>query len=205
MLLFNFTPFPILTTERLILRRPVSNDLPEFFKMRTDEQVMKYVGRPRPHSPEELKPLFEKMETGINENTDIAWVIALKSTGEFLGSIGFWRNDPENFRGEIGYMLQSEYFGKGYATEALHAALNYGFSEMKLNTVLAITDPENTFSQKILLKAGFLKEGHIREDFFFEGKFYDSAMYGLLRKDYKLIATELLSLKIKPSVRIFAP
>ena len=184
MLEFNFSPFPTIETERLILREINDDDMPVFFKMRSDEAVMKYVDRPRPKTLEDLKPLMEQFKAGVAENTNLAWAICLKDTGEMIGNIGYWRNEPENHRGEVGYMLMPQFFGKGYASEALAAALNYGFNTMHLNSIKGCVDPENAASIHVLEKAGFVKEAHFREDYMFNGKFKDSGVYCMLRSDW---------------------
>ena len=185
MLEFNFSPFPILHTERLILRKIDDDDLPVFFKMRTDEAVMKYIDRPRPQNIEELKPFMEQIKTGIAENKDLAWAITLKDSPEMIGQIGFWRNEPANHRGEVGYMLRPQYFGKGIASEALAAVLKYGFNKMNFHSIKGGVAPENAASIHVLEKAGFVKEAHFRQDYFFNGQFLDSAIYCLLKADWE--------------------
>jgi ribosomal-protein-alanine N-acetyltransferase len=65
MLEVNFNPFPILTTERLVLRAFTKDDINEMFRMRTDEAIMKYIDRPRPKSIEDTMPFLEKIRTNI--------------------------------------------------------------------------------------------------------------------------------------------
>ena len=87
-------------------------------------------------------------------------------------------------RAEIGYTLVLEHFGKGLMSEALAAILLYGFEEMKLHSVEANLDPDNTKSAQLLTKNGFVKEGHSRENYFYNGKFTDTGSYGLLRSEW---------------------
>ena len=100
--------------------------------------------------------------------------------GEILGIIGFYRLQPENYRAEIGYMLLPEFHGKGIIPEAVNVLIKYGFENLKLHSIEAIIDPENYASEKVLQKCGFVKEAHLREADFWEGKFLDKVIYSLL-------------------------
>ena len=79
-------------------------------------------------------------------------------------------------------MLLSENHGKGIATEALERVMKYGFNEMNLHSMEAVIDPRNRASEKVLLKNGFEKEGHFKENTFFNGEFLDSVIYSKIKK-----------------------
>jgi len=146
----NFTPFPVLETERLILRSTKLSDAESMFFQRSDPQMMKYLDR---------APLAEKA------NPDL-----------MIGDLGFWRIEDWCFRAEIGYGLQTKYQGKGYMAEAMQAVLQYGFEVMNLNSVKANIKPINNGSRAVLKRAGFIKEAYHREDYYYNGKFTDSEL-----------------------------
>jgi ribosomal-protein-alanine N-acetyltransferase len=77
-------------------------------------------------------------------------------------------------------MLLPEYHGRGIITEAIKEALNYGFEIMKLHSVEAIIDPENFASERVLQKSGFVKEAHLKENEYYDGKFLDTVIYSIL-------------------------
>ena len=79
-------------------------------------------------------------------------------------------------------MLLPEYHGKGIVSEAVKEAVNYGFQVMKLHSIEAIIDPDNHASAKVLEKNGFIKEAHLKENEFFDGRFLDSVIYSILNK-----------------------
>ena len=79
-------------------------------------------------------------------------------------------------------MLLPEYHGKGIVSEAVKEAVNYGFQVMKLHSIEAIIDPDNHASAKVLEKNGFIKEAHLKENEFFNGRFLDSVIYSILNK-----------------------
>jgi ribosomal-protein-alanine N-acetyltransferase len=180
MLEVNFNPFPVLSTKRLTLRRLTLNDAPTLFIFRSSEDIMKYIARPRAKSVQDAIELIQRIDTTIDNNEGINWGIILKETNELIGTIGFVRMKKENFRGEIGYMLNTKYHRLGYMNEAMKAVLDYGFNEIKFHSVEAIIDPANIASMSILEKNNFIREAHFKEDFYFEGQFLDSMVYSLL-------------------------
>ena len=184
MLVFNFSPFPNLETNRLNLRRLTSSDVSEILALRSDPEIMKFIPRPLMKTKEEALEFISVMDTNVNNNNVINWAITTKEDDQLIGMIGFYRMKPENYRAEVGYILSPEFHGKGIITEALEKVIQFGFEEMGLNSIEAVIDPENFGSEKVLLKNNFVKEGHFTEHTFFEGKFLDSVFYSLLKKNY---------------------
>ncbi|MEW5675747.1 GNAT family N-acetyltransferase [Flavobacterium enshiense] len=182
MLTFDFSTFPILETERLLLRQIVKDDANEMFMLRSNPEIMKYIPREMPKNLDDAVKHIEFMQ-GLLENCEcINWAICLKEDKKLIGNIGYFRMQPENHRAEIGYMLNSSFHGKGIMQEALDRIINYGFNDMKLHSIEAVTDPENFASWKLLEKNGFIREGHFKEDCYWQGKYLDSFVYSLLNK-----------------------
>lgn len=182
MLEINFTPFPNLETERLYLRRVAKEDVNEIFALRSDKETMKYIPRPLVKTEEEALAHIAMIDEKIETNEGINWAITLKNNSKLIGLIGHYRIKPEHFRAEIGYMLLPEYHGKGIITEAIKETVKYGFEIMKLHSIEAVIDPENLASESVLQKSGFVKEAHLKENEYFEGRFWDSVIYSILNK-----------------------
>ncbi|RYG16933.1 MAG: N-acetyltransferase [Chitinophagaceae bacterium] len=183
MLTFNFNQFPIIHTERLLLREHSINDAGTLFKIRRNIDVMQYIHREQPQTIEEVETLITAINNGFEQRQTIAWVICLKENpSEMIGSIGYWRTNLANYRAEIGYMISPEYWRKGLVSEALRATVDFGFEEMNLHSIHGNIDPSNEASRRILVKHGFVKEGYFKEDHYFNGKFLDSEIYSLLKK-----------------------
>lgn len=180
MLDINFSPFPNLETERLLLRRIDSNDVNEIFVLRSDAETMKYIPRPLVENLGEAQAHIEMINDKIENNEGINWAITLKSNPKLIGIIGHYRIKPEHYRAEIGYMLHPDFHGKGYITEAIEKVVDFGFHQMKLHSIEAIVDPENVASAKVLEKNGFVKEAHLRENEYYNGKFLDTVIYSIL-------------------------
>lgn len=185
MLTINFHPFQNLETGRLLLRRLDANDVDEVFLMRSNPETMKYIPRPLLKTKEEALGHIAMIEDKIVTNTGINWGITIKGSPKIIGIIGNYKISPENHRAEIGYMLLHEFNGKGYITEAIKAVLTYGFEQMDLHSIEAIIDPDNSASERVLQKNGFVKEAHIRENELWDGKFWDTVIYSLLRSNFK--------------------
>lgn len=186
MLNLDFVNFPLLETERLHLRSHQNMDAEVIFNMRQNEQVMQYVDREKPHSITEVKLQIENINEGFTKGDSLAWVITLKENpAQCIGSIGFWRTDYGNHRAEVGYMLHPDFWRKGYCTEALAAVLNYGFKVINLHSIKADINPGNAASRQLLLKHNFKKEAYFKENFYFNGRYLDSEIYGLLNPNHR--------------------
>lgn len=181
---FCFSPFPELSTERLTLNRTMPHDAAQLFRMRNNDEVMRFVERPRPADEADAMHMISHMDDLITRNEAVAWAMREKDKPDMIGVIGYWRTKPEHFRAEVGYMLMPEFWRRGLMKEALNEVLKYGFEKMGLHSVEADINPENIASAALLRNCGFISEAFFRENYFWNGKFYNSEIFGLLEKDY---------------------
>ena len=186
MITTDFNPFPNLETEHLHLRELTMNDAPDFFLMRSDLRVMKYIGRPIAKTVEDAEKIIQVMLDNKNLGDGINWGICMKNTSKVIGNIGYYRMKKEHDRAEVGYLLSADLFRKGIMHEALNAVLDYGFAKMNLHSVEAVINPANEASEKLLLKNNFVREGYFKEEFFWNGVYQDSAVFSLLKKNRKI-------------------
>lgn len=156
MLNLNFTPFPQLITDRLILRQLVKEDANRISWLRSNESVNKFLDRPASFSIEEAKSFIEKIETGIANNQWVYWVITKKDSNDLIGTICFWNISCENSKAEIGYELHPDFQKNGIMQEAMTVVIKYGFDTLKLETITALPELNNIPSIRILLKNNFL-------------------------------------------------
>jgi [ribosomal protein S5]-alanine N-acetyltransferase len=183
MLELNFSPFPEIKTERLLLRRLTDADAPEILFLRSDEGVMKYIDREKAKSLDEAVAFIQMVNANIDKNEAIMWAITLQEKpNTLIGNIGFWRIINQHYRSEIGYMLHPNFWNKGIMKEALLAVTAYGFKKMNLHSIEAHINPGNAASGAVLEKTGFIREAYFKEDYFFKGEFIDTAIYSLLAK-----------------------
>jgi ribosomal-protein-alanine N-acetyltransferase len=184
MLNLNFNPFPILTTQRLVLRQITIKDAAALYALRSNETVMQYIDKPLAKSLADAVELIEKTMDALTYNDGITWAICLADDLTMIGTIGYWKFRKEHYRAEIGYLLLPEYQGKGIMFEAMQTVIRYGFQQLHLHSIEANVNPDNVASIGILEKNGFVREAYYKEDYYFEGKFLDTGVYSLLEPKF---------------------
>jgi len=178
MLHLNFHPFPELKTERLLLRKMTVNDSPELFFLRSDEQVLEFIGKEPAANEDAVKEFIKSINLDVDANQAIMWGIALQENPAILiGNICYWRIQSQHHRAEIGYTLHPGYWRKGIMKEAVLKVMEFGFEEMKLHSIEARISSENFASASILRSTGFVQEGYLKEEFCFRNKFYDTIIF----------------------------
>ncbi len=154
----NFTPFPILTTERLILRCLQVSDDQQLFKLRSNQIVNKYIVRPIQKDIKEIRAFISKIKEGINNNEWIYWVITLKESPKLIGTICLWNFSDKKNIAELGYELDPAFQGKGFMSEATKIIIEFGFQEIELAAIEAYTHKNNNDSTKLLQKYNFKQD-----------------------------------------------
>ena len=179
----NFSPFPEIITERLLLSSIEKDDAPELLLLRSSEKVMEYIDKERTKTLEETAALIKRITDDVINNEGITWKISIKENPEkLIGTIGFWRIIKPHYRAEVGYMLHPDFWKTGLMKEALRAVIDFGFNTIHLHSIEAHINPGNAASAGLLEKLNFVREAYFKEDYFFRGKFLDSAIYSLLNK-----------------------
>ena len=155
MLALNFSPFPVLATERLILRQLEITDCKALFALRSDDSVNKYIDRPKSTSIDDAKQFIKKINHGIGKNEWIYWAITLRNDNQLIGTICLWNISEEYAVAETGYELQPNFQGVGIMQEAFSKIIDYGFQTMKIKTIKAFTHVGNLKSSQLLEKHNF--------------------------------------------------
>jgi RimJ/RimL family protein N-acetyltransferase len=180
-----FTRFPVLTTNRLLLRQIQPGDAEALFATLSDEEAMQFYGHEPHRSLDDSRALIERIQALYTRRESIRWGITLKGKEQVIGSCGFHHFDTGFHRAETGYELNRAFWGQGLMAEAMSAILTYGFTELGLHRVEAIIDIANERSKGLLLKLGFTYEGSLRQRFFFRDQFEDEHFFGLLRDEWQ--------------------
>ena len=182
MLNLNYTPFPHITTERLLLRQLTADDTVDIAILRSDEIVNKYLDRKATTGIDEAKQFINKINTNINNNECFYWAITLKNNNSLIGTICYWNIVPEDDTAEIGYELLPGFQGKGIMQEALSAIIEFGFNGIKLQTILALLTADNEKSIKILEKNNFKRDTVSKYKIAESESFVNMAVYFLQKK-----------------------
>lgn len=113
------------------------------------------------------------------------FAIADKVHNEVIGEIGIHIADGN--KAEMGYWLSEDYWGKGLITEAIAAALRFGFEEVGLNKIFATHFLENPASGKAMIKNGMVKEGELIDHYFYNGSYKSVVQYRLTKAEYEAL------------------
>ena len=153
----SFTPFPILTTERLTLRQLSTDDGQSIFALRSDPEINKYLDRQASKTMEDAISFIKKINDNIEKNISIYWAITLTNSQIFVGTICLFDFSDEKNKCEIGYELLTDFQGQGIMKEAAEKVTGYAFQTMRLQKIEALTHIRNRNSIRFLTKSGFKK------------------------------------------------
>lgn len=189
----NITPKIILTTERLILRTWKVSDIPLMATISTDPLVMEHF--PNTQNLTATQNLVAHINQHYEKYGYALYAVETKDSCEFIGFVGLSHPsfDIPNFTPhgvpivEIGWRLSSQHWGRGYATEAAKAVLNYGFTELNLDEIISFTVIGNSKSRHVMEKIGLHHSD--TDDFDHPNIGEDSplrrhVLYRLTRKEY---------------------
>lgn len=186
--------FPVIQTQQLILRALSPNDVPAVFDIFSRDEVTEhydcYSYLHESQASEQVRKWMSAY-TAFYEGRDLKgfrWAIAhVKTPEKLIGTCGIHRLSIHNKSFDIGYELHPDVWGKGFATQAISALINYCFNQhfpFKVNRITAMTDMVSPRSISVLTKLGFQQEGVLRESEYWKDRFNDSRLFSLLRRDW---------------------
>jgi RimJ/RimL family protein N-acetyltransferase len=176
---------PVLQLERVCLRPLDERHVDGVFAMYSSEAATQYLARPRMAERKQAAEMIAKAQSGYAEGTVLRLAIEHAGGGEFLGECLLFNFNKESRRAEIGYSLLPPHWSRGYISEALPALIDQAFGPMGLNRLEADIDPANAASKRVLERHGFTFEGLLRERWIVRGQPSDSAMFGLLARQWR--------------------
>ncbi|AFL82638.1 acetyltransferase, ribosomal protein N-acetylase [Aequorivita sublithincola DSM 14238] len=148
-------PFPIITTERLNLRKVLPTDAERVFYFRSNKEINKYIKRP-PQTREMSIAHIQLLDYNLKTNKGISWGITTKDSNVIIGNICLWNFSKDKKTAEVGYDLDPKFQGQGIMSEALKAVLHFAFEIRGFETIEAYTDYRNIPSKKLLKLHGFI-------------------------------------------------
>ena len=174
-------------TERLILRDFVKNDWQRVLKYQSDPLYLRY------------NPWTERTPDAVQDF--VGWfldqqvqkprlkyqlAVVLKSNHQLIGNCGVRMDKAGEIEANIGYEFDPDYWNQGYATEAAHAMVDFGFQHFGVHRIWADCVAENTGSAHVLEKLGMKLEGRLREKEYFKGKYWDALLYAILEQEWEI-------------------
>jgi RimJ/RimL family protein N-acetyltransferase len=172
----------MLTTPRLRLRWMLEEDAEAQYAVFSDPEIVRYWSSTAWTSLEQSREAIARALAGYRDGSSLRFAVELLEHPGLIGCVTLHKLDEQSRRCEIGYALARSHWGQGYATEAVYAALQYGFDVLGLNRVEADIDPRNAASARTLERLGFRKEGFMPERWIVHGEAADTAFYGLLKR-----------------------
>ena len=179
-------PLPLLRGARVGLRGWRADDVPALFALQSDPAGMRFWSYPPLTDLDQAKAVFERNERGAHAGDCLPWAIMRGGDDRLIGTCTLFALDRINRRALLGYALSREHWGNGYAQEAVRLALGFAFGALGLHRVEADVDPRNTASILLLERIGFAREGVLRERWRVGDDVQDSAIYGLLAREFAL-------------------
>lgn len=179
-----------LSTPRLLLRPLVAEDAPALFAIFSNPQVMRYWNTPPWSSVAVAADFIREEQRAMHDGLRLTLAIVDAQSGELLGKCLLFNYRSESRRAEIGFGIATSAWGKGYVQEAAGELLRYAFEALQLNRIEAEIDPTNLASGRALERLGFTREGLLRERWIIDAQVSDSALYGLLRADWRKLVKD---------------
>ena len=179
----HMTAGPDLQTARLSLKPLTRAHFESMLSLISDREIAATTLRiPHPYTRDDAEQYFASMEKLIDEGTMLRRSIFIRSLDEYCGSVGL-HIEKDHDRAEMGYWIGVPYWGRGYASEAARAMVDYGFRELGLNRIYATVFAGNTASRRVAEKAGMRYEGCMKQHVKKWGEYKDLEIYAILAAD----------------------
>jgi ribosomal-protein-alanine N-acetyltransferase len=172
-----------LNTARLVLRPLREDDAAALFAMYSDPQFTRFWSFAPMTRLEQVNEYLSRLLAESVSGKTLMCALELRSTGQAIGTCTLFNLHEACLRAEIGFGVQRKFWGHGYTQEATSAFIEHAFGHLPLRRIEADIDPRNAASARVLERAGFVREGLLRERWIVGGEVSDSALYGLLRSD----------------------
>lgn len=174
-----------INTERLILRRFEIDDANNMFNnWGSDEEVIKFLSWDKHEDVNFTKYLLNLWIDEYSDEKNYHWAIELKETKEVIGDIKVFKLKDKTASCEIGYCLSRKFWNKGITSEAMKSVIGYMFEEIGLNRIVAMHNPKNIASGKVMIKNNMTYEGTLRQAGKLGNEFYDLKIYSILKSEY---------------------
>ncbi len=174
-----------LNTPRLLLREFVSADWPAVLAYQRDPRYLRYYDW-ADRTPDDVQRFVQMF---LNQQAEqprrkFQLAVILKASGQLVGNCGIRQTGARAYEADIGYELAPDHWGRGYATEAARAIMQFGFAELRVHRIWAWCIADNTASARVLEKLGLKLEGRLREKEYFKGRWWDTLVYGILENEW---------------------
>ncbi len=179
-----FSRLPTLKTERLTLRPMQVSDCFDMYDYAKRPAVTKYLTWSPHPDLEYTKEYLQYIANHYKLGDFYDWAVVLREEDRMIGTCGFTRFHFQHDAAEVGYVLNPDYHGRGYATEALSAVMGFGFRELLLHRIEAKYIIGNDASRRVMEKCGMTFEGVRRGEMLIGGAYRDIGVCAILNKEF---------------------
>lgn len=156
------------------------SDAEALWRWNHDPQVMRWMQDGHPQSLARVSRWLGE-ERGRNEYGDLLLGVEVQADDKLIGLVRLHGAEPETGIAELDiYLGEQNYWGKGYATDAVRTVCRYGFDKLRLHKITLTVVTENEPAWRVYRKVGFVQEGRLRQVFRRDGRWYDQYTMGLL-------------------------
>lgn len=175
--------FP-LRTDRLAIRFFEETDAADLLRVFSRPDVARFLLEEPWTAAQTADRLAKRIpRRSLHEEPHSLALLIKDADGRFVGDLALWLTDVEHRIAEIGWVIDPEQSGHGYATEAVSALLRVAFTQLDVHRVSAEMDARNHASAALARRVGFRLEGHMLEDFPSKGEITDTLRFGMLARD----------------------
>ncbi len=173
-----------LETTRLVLEPMDEDDADDYVALHCNETVARMAGRPVVQSPEASRERFAKNLERQACGECFVWTVRRRDDSTYVGAVSLRTLDRAPHARSLGYEMLPGFWGHGYMTEAVRALVAHALSAMGFHRIEATTSPQNVASQRVLERAGFTREGVLRDAHRdADGRYSDNIVYARLATD----------------------
>ena len=179
-----FKKMPILRTKRLTLRRMSVSDSADMYEYSRKSSVTKYLLWHEHESEYQTYNFLSDVSDWYKRGEYYDWAVTLTDSGKMIGTCGFTSFDFEHGRAEVGYVLNPDFWGRGIATEAVGAVIEFAFDELGANRVEAHFIEGNNASLRVMEKCGMTFEGYLKQYMLIKGEYKNIGFAAITRDNF---------------------
>ncbi|HSL44261.1 MAG TPA: GNAT family N-acetyltransferase [Anaerolineales bacterium] len=174
-----------LESERLVLREFAMEDWPAVNAYTSDPVVVQYMPFGPTTEAQTREHLSQCLATAVEQPRRIyELAVILRTEQQLIGTATIALHPHERRHASFSYLLHQQYWGKGYATEAMRTLINFGFTVLGLHRLEDTCDTRNLASARVMEKLGMRREGHLRETIWKDGRWYNEYIYAILGHEW---------------------
>lgn len=178
-----FSDIPSLVTERLLLRRMQVGDCYDMYEYASDPNVTRFLTWSPHPDMEYTKEYLQYIANHYKLGDFYDWAVILREENKMIGTCGFTRFHMHHDCGEVGYVINPAYRGRGIACEAVQTVMRFGFSNLGLHRIEAKYMDGNEASRRVMEKVGMTFEGMRRDEMLIKGSYRNIGVCSILRED----------------------